>query len=110
MQTQNAAALADKIWVLVGTRPEVIKQIPVYWALQRQYGKDGVALVGTGQHRELLDQSLRHFGVSLDFNLNVMRPGSSLSTLAARIAVEFGALIQQARPSMDLVQEPFGRS
>lgn len=101
---ENKNALAKRVWVLVGTRPEVIKQVPVYWALQKALGADRVALIGTGQHRELLDQSLAHFGASLDFNLQVMQPGASLSALAGRLMTEFGKLVAEARPSLVVVQ------
>lgn len=46
-----------KIAIIVGTRPEAIKMAPVYLALRDRLG-DSVQLVSTGQHQELLWQSL----------------------------------------------------
>ena len=45
------------IWVIVGTRPECIKQAPVFQEIANS-GKFNVRLVGTGQHKELLESAL----------------------------------------------------
>lgn len=47
-----------KVAVIVGTRPEAIKMAPVYLALYKELG-DSVQLISTGQHQELLWQSIR---------------------------------------------------
>lgn len=96
--------LAEKIWVLVGTRPEVIKQVPLYWALVEKLGKKSVALVGTGQHRELLEQSLSHFDVKLDFNYRLENNGLTLTDLGSKILDGFGKLIAAHRPKLIVVQ------
>lgn len=93
-----------KIWVVVGTRPEVIKQVPLFWACQKQFGKDQVKLIGTGQHRELLLQALEHFGAKLDSNFEIMRPGQSLSKVAAAVLENFDEAIENERPDWIIVQ------
>lgn len=91
-------------WVVVGTRPEVIKQVSVYWGMREVFGADQVALVGSGQHRELLNQALSHFGAHLDTNLDLMKPGQGLSESAARIHTEIEALLRTHRPKAVIVQ------
>ena len=59
-------SLANKVWILVGTRPEVIKQVPLFLSCVKVLGRDKVALIGTGQHQELVEQSLQLFSVKLD--------------------------------------------
>lgn len=81
------------IWILVGTRPEVIKLAPVYAACTARLGKDQVALIGTGQHRELLHQALAPFGLQLDANLDIMREAQSLNDLAAAVLTGLQELI-----------------
>ena len=93
-----------KIWILVGTRPEVIKQVPVYLACCEKFGQDKVALIGTGQHRELMDQALDHFGLHLNHDLYVMNPGDSLTELSAAILRGMDLLFRDGTPDWLLVQ------
>ena len=91
-------------WILVGTRPEVIKQVPLYFELVRRFGKEKVALVGTGQHKELLEQALSHFGVHLDFNLNIMKPNQTLSSSSAAVLEGLDELFLKSKPEWLIVQ------
>ncbi len=93
-----------KFWILVGTRPEVIKQVPLYRELKKRHGEGSVKLIGTGQHRELLDQALAHFGERLDFNLDVMRPGQTLADSASAVLQGMNKLFQTDRPDWLIVQ------
>lgn len=93
-----------KIWVVVGTRPEVIKQVPLYRALVRTFGKQKVGLIGTGQHRELLEQALSHFGEKLDLNLGLMQPGQTLGQSAASIHMHMEREIADSKPELVIVQ------
>jgi len=58
----------------------------------------------TAQHRGMLDQVLDIFGVTPDFDLDLMQPGQSLSALTARIASALDPVLQSARPSLVVVQ------
>ena len=93
-----------KIWILVGTRPDVIKQMPVYLACCDKFGREKVALIGTGQHRELLDQALNHFELHLDHDLNVMKSGGSLNELSAAILRGMDSLLRDGTPDWLVVQ------
>lgn len=72
------------IGLIFGTRPEAVKFAPVIAQLQ---GDDRfrVRLVSTGQHREMLDHTLSEFGIATDVDLDVMRPGQSLTGITQRI-------------------------
>lgn len=93
-----------KIWILVGTRPDVIKQMPVYLACCEKFGRDKVALIGTGQHRELLDQALDHFDLHLNHDLQVMKSGGTLNELAAAILQGMELLLRVQTPDWLVVQ------
>jgi UDP-N-acetylglucosamine 2-epimerase (non-hydrolysing) len=93
-----------KIWVLVGTRPEVIKQAPVYIACREAFGPGEVALIGTGQHRELLDQALTHFDLALDEDLGIMREGQTPTSSAAAILSGLEPLLLSDPPAWIVVQ------
>jgi hypothetical protein len=43
-----------KISIIIGTRPEAIKMVPVYQSLKNRFGSNNVDLISTGQHQELL--------------------------------------------------------
>lgn len=82
---------AKKLLFLFGTRPEAIKMAP----LIRRFSSDAsfsVKVAVTAQHREMLDQVLDFFEISVDYDLNVMTPNQTLhgltSTLIARITEE----------------------
>lgn len=92
----------EKILVVFGTRPEAIKMAPVVLALEES--KDfQVEVAVTAQHRELLDQVLSLFGISPDFDLDLMTPGQSLHQLTARIMIGMEEVFQQSRPDCVLV-------
>lgn len=93
-----------KIWILVGTRPEVIKQTPVYLACVEKFGREHVALIGTGQHRELLEQALAHFGVKLDFNLDIMKPDQTLTSSSAEVLAGLDRLFRKYKPQWLVAQ------
>ncbi len=95
-----------KYWILVGTRPEVIKQVPLYLELLKRFGKDQVALIGTGQHKELLKQALDHFGIEPDINLNIMTQDQSLVSSSAAVLEGIGQLLRECseKPEWVIVQ------
>ncbi|NBB23601.1 UDP-N-acetylglucosamine 2-epimerase (non-hydrolyzing) [Porphyrobacter sp. SLTP] len=70
--------------IILGTRPEAIKLLPLYLELRK---RDCVkaTLILTGQHRELVDDVFRTFGCSPDISLNVMQPNQTLAGLTARV-------------------------
>lgn len=92
-----------KIWVLIGTRPEVIKQIPLYWELRKRFG-ERVELVSSGQHRELLQQALDHFGEKAESDLATMTEQASLTQSAAKILERVGEKIAREKPEWIVVQ------
>jgi UDP-N-acetylglucosamine 2-epimerase len=57
----------------------------------------------TAQHREMLDQVLALFGVTPDFDLDIMRPGQTLEDITARILTRVGAVIEEVAPDRVLV-------
>jgi len=72
-----------KFAIVLGTRPEAIKLIPVYLELKRR--KIAVDLISTGQHKSMLDQIFQFFGTSPDNSLDIMVHDQTLSGLTARL-------------------------
>ena len=74
-----------RIVAVLGTRPEAIKLALVIHELRRRPAEFETAVVHTGQHRTMLDNALKHFKIKPDFDLDVMRPNQTLSSLTGRV-------------------------
>lgn len=88
--------------ILIGTRPEAIKLAPVVQAARA--ASMPIAVIGTGQHAEMVDQVLRLFAIELDEDLGLMRPGQSLDHVLAGTISGIGELLDQLRPGALVVQ------
>lgn len=91
-----------KVALVFGTRPEAIKMAPLIPALRRA-GIE-VRVVSTGQHREMLQPILSWFEITVDTDLNLMKPGQSLAELSARALVALDRTFVQERPALVMVQ------
>lgn len=88
---------------IFGTRPEAIKMVPVIRALQNSNWARCI-VVATAQHRDLLDQMLIRFGITVNYDLNLMQPGQSPDQVLARMLPELAEIIQQEEPYAVLTQ------
>jgi len=57
----------------------------------------------TAQHREMLDQVLALFSITADYDLNLMKPGQTLSYLTASILNDLKPILEAESPDMILV-------
>ena len=93
-----------KVLTIAGTRPEVIKLAPVIRLLGADPERFESRLCVTAQHRELLDQALRPFRITPDYDLDIMTPGQSLAELTGRALVSLDDVLAQFKPDLVLVQ------
>ena len=91
-----------KVMTVFGTRPEAIKMAPLALELSSRPELEAVCCV-TAQHREMLDSVLDIFGLKPDYDLNVMEPRQTLSTIAAKCLNGMDGVLEQARPDLVLV-------
>ncbi|MEX2498902.1 MAG: UDP-N-acetylglucosamine 2-epimerase (non-hydrolyzing) [Wenzhouxiangellaceae bacterium] len=91
------------ICVVIGTRPEAIKLAPVISRLQRDDRFECCVLL-TGQHREMVDQVMRQFGLRADRDLDIMQPGQSLAEITSRSLLGLEAALAEIRPALVVVQ------
>ena len=92
-----------KIMLVFGTRPEAIKMCPLVKEFQK-YPKDFETIVCvTGQHREMLDQVLRIFEVTPDYDLNIMKQGQDLYDVTARVLTGMRDVFKECQPDVVLV-------
>jgi UDP-N-acetylglucosamine 2-epimerase (non-hydrolysing) len=95
--------MTQRILTVLGTRPEAIKLAPVIRLLdQTPYAEHAVC--STGQHKEMMEPIFGLFGVKPDFNLDLMRPGMSLSELQGGLMTAIQRPIQEFKPDIILVQ------
>jgi UDP-N-acetylglucosamine 2-epimerase (non-hydrolysing) len=91
-----------KVLSVFGTRPEAIKMAPVVKALGAAPGIESKVCV-TAQHREMLDQVLNLFEIEPDYDLDLMRPGQTLSALSSRILEGLTPVLSDFQPDLVLV-------
>ena len=93
-----------RIIAVLGTRPEAIKLALVIHALRQRSEEFETAVIHTGQHRSMLDHALQFFKIKPDFDLDVMRPNQTLSSLTARVLDTVENACRRFEPDMVLVQ------
>ena len=93
-----------KILIIIGTRPEIIKMIPVIQALQRKSKIFTTRVCLTGQHREMSDQLIEYFKIQTDYDLNIMEENQNLPHLTAKMLEKLRVVIEDFGPQIILVQ------
>jgi len=93
---------AGDVAVLIGTRPEAVKLMPVVRALEEAGAPPAVYV--TGQHRELLAPILADLALVPAEDLGVMQPNQALGDLSARLLIAVQELLRRRRPGTLVVQ------
>ena len=57
----------------------------------------------TGQHREMLDQVLRLFDITPEYDLNIMKPNQDLYDITSRILLGMRNVLREVQPDIVLV-------
>ncbi len=92
-----------KILLVFGTRPEAIKMAPLVKKLQTMPEQFQTIVCVTGQHREMLDQVLRLFDITPDYDLNIMKPNQDLYDITSRILLGMRDVLKEVQPDIVLV-------
>ncbi|HEX3755802.1 MAG TPA: UDP-N-acetylglucosamine 2-epimerase (non-hydrolyzing) [Rhizomicrobium sp.] len=91
-----------KLLAVVGTRPEAIKMAPLIKRLGATPGLS-IAVCSTGQHREMIAQVFDLFGLTPDFDLEVMEPNQKLSSLTGKVIAGMEDILIRTAPDRVLV-------
>jgi len=91
-----------KILSVFGTRPEAIKMAPLIKMLESEPGLNARVCV-TAQHRQMLDQVLELFEIKPDYDLDIMKPGQTLSGITTEILNRIEPVLIDFRPDLVLV-------
>ena len=92
-----------KVMLVFGTRPEAIKMCPLVKEFQKHPDEFETIVCVTGQHREMLDQVLKIFEVTPDYDLNIMKQGQDLTDVTARVLTGLRDVLKECRPDVVLV-------
>ncbi|WP_416040829.1 non-hydrolyzing UDP-N-acetylglucosamine 2-epimerase [Acinetobacter lactucae] len=93
----------QKVLLIFGTRPEAIKMAPLAIKLQEDNDNFETKVCVTGQHRQMLDQVLDLFQLNPDFDLNLMKPGQTLSDITSGVLKGLEQIFEIWKPDLILV-------
>ena len=89
--------------LVFGTRPEAIKMAPLVKEFQKNPLDFETIVCVTGQHREMLDQVLKIFEITPDYDLNIMKQGQDLYDVTARVLTGMRDILKECKPDVVLV-------
>ncbi len=78
----------NKDCFIVGTRPDIIKSIPLIL-------KMNPFVIHTGQHRELANEAFACFGIKPDLDLSLMIENQNLTEFFSKCIIELNRVIQE---------------
>lgn len=99
---QKGDSVMHPVMLVVGTRPEGIKMMPIYFALKKALTP--VFLCSTTQHTNLLTEVFDIFGVKPDIELQVMKQNQDLFHVTQEVLSGMKMLLERVNPSLILVQ------
>jgi UDP-N-acetylglucosamine 2-epimerase len=91
-----------KVMTIFGTRPEAIKMAPLVKELESRPEFDSYCCV-TAQHRQMLDSVLDIFDLHPQFDLDIMEPRQTLSTITTKCLLGMEKVFEQVKPDLVLV-------
>jgi UDP-N-acetylglucosamine 2-epimerase (non-hydrolysing) len=98
----SAAPAKLRVLSVFGTRPDTIKMAPVVHALGRHEAIDHRVCV-TAQHRKMLDDLLVLFGITPDYDLDIMSEDQTLTEITTRVLTRMEGALAEAKPEVVLV-------
>ena len=91
-----------KVMTVFGTRPEAIKMAPVVLELKKYTEIEPIVTV-TAQHREMLDQVLRLFKITPDYDLDIMSESQTLFDITNKALIGLEKVLKEVNPNIVLV-------
>ncbi|MDO4515839.1 MAG: UDP-N-acetylglucosamine 2-epimerase (non-hydrolyzing) [Bacillota bacterium] len=91
-----------KVMTIFGTRPEAVKMAPLVKELESRPEIQSLCCI-TAQHREMLDDVLRLFDITPDYDLNIMQARQSLYTITSKCLLGLEEVFSQEKPDLVLV-------
>jgi len=92
-----------KILFVIGTRPEIIKTAPVIHIFNKDK-RYATKVCFTGQHQAMAIKMIEEFGIKIDYDLQLMKPGQSLNYLASAAIRGIDSVYEAFGPDMVFLQ------
>ena len=92
-----------RIFIVFGTRPEAIKMAPLVLEFKKHPDQFQTIVCVTGQHRQMLDQVLKIFEITPDYDLNIMKQGQDLYDVTSRVLLGMRDVLKEAKPDIVFV-------
>ena len=93
----------SRILVTFGTRPEAIKLAPLIIQLKKEKSVN-LTVCTTGQHRHMLDQAMKVFGIKPDFDMNIMIKDQTIEQVISMVLINIGRIFDIVKPDIVVVQ------
>ncbi len=92
----------SKILIVYGTRPDAVKMAPVVLEFKKDSSVETIVCT-TAQHRETIDMVNNIFGITPDYDLNIMKQRQTLEYVTSAIMDKFSAVLEKEKPDLVLV-------
>ncbi|YCA11564.1 UDP-N-acetylglucosamine 2-epimerase (non-hydrolyzing) [Bacillus sp. AK128] len=92
-----------KVMTIFGTRPEAVKMAPLVLELQKYPEQIEPIVTVTAQHRQMLDQVMEMFGISPDYDLDIMKDRQTLTGVTIRALEGLEEIMKKVNPDIVLV-------
>ena len=91
-----------RIFVIIGTRPEAIKMLPLAIEL-RKYNELETKICFSSQHREMAKSVFEEFKIHPDFTFHGMKTGMNLKKITSILLNYFDVIFNENKPDLVLV-------
>ncbi len=91
-----------RVMSVFGTRPEAIKMAPLVLELKKYPEIESICCV-TAQHRQMLDAVMEVFHLQADWDLDIMTPRQTLSTITCKCLTGMDSALDALKPDLVLV-------
>ena len=101
-----------KVLIVFGTRPEAIKMAPLVREFKKEENTQvfDARVCVTGQHRQMLDQVMEVFGITPEYDLNIMKAGQDLFDITTEVLMGMKGILDEFKPDVVLVHGDTGTS
>ena len=89
--------------LVFGTRPEAIKMAPLVKEFQKYPDKFQTIVCVTGQHKQMLEQVLKTFGVVPKYDLSIMKERQTLFDVTVGIMTGIKKVLEAEIPIKECI-------
>lgn len=91
------------IIIFFGTRPEIIKLLPLIQLIEKNKNKFNLILCSTGQHATLTKNLINFFNLNINYNLKIMKKNQSLTYLNSKMISKISQVLLKTKPDIAIV-------